>query len=77
MEGCAIADASAKVPENVDGPYFVDDACTACETCVETASDRSFYYSGFADIHKKATKSSRFAHEIFTDIFSTEKRQPS
>ena len=32
-----MADASAKVPENVDGPYFVDDGCSACETCVDTA----------------------------------------
>ncbi len=32
-----MADASAKVPENVEGPYFVDESCTACETCIEEA----------------------------------------
>jgi ferredoxin len=33
-----MADPGARVPENADGPYFVDDACTACEACVDTAS---------------------------------------
>ena len=32
-----MADPGAKLPENVDGPYFVDDACTACESCVDEA----------------------------------------
>jgi ferredoxin len=32
-----MADPGAKVSENVDGPYFVDDACTACESCVDEA----------------------------------------
>jgi len=38
--------------------------------------DRSFYNSRFANIRKKTVKSSRFAHEIFTNAFPTEKRQP-
>lgn len=32
-----MADPTAKVPENVEGTYFVDDSCIACEACVSAA----------------------------------------
>jgi ferredoxin len=35
----AMADKESKVPENVDGKYYVDTECTACETCVEIAPE--------------------------------------
>ena len=35
--------------------------------------DRSFYNSRFANIRKKTVKSPRFAHEILTNAFPTEK----
>ncbi|MGB3908416.1 MAG: ferredoxin [Methanomethylovorans sp.] len=32
-----MADKTIKVPENVPGPYYVDNECIACELCVDTA----------------------------------------
>ncbi len=32
-----MADKTHKVPENVPGPYYVDDTCTPCRTCMEVA----------------------------------------
>lgn len=32
-----MADASSKTEGNVPGKYYVDDTCTACEVCSETA----------------------------------------
>lgn len=32
-----MADPSKKLPENVPGPYYCDDACIACEACVGEA----------------------------------------
>jgi len=34
-----MADASAKTPDNVPGKYYVDDTCSACMVCSETAPD--------------------------------------
>lgn len=34
-----MADAENKVPENTDGPFYVDDQCIDCGVCVETAPD--------------------------------------
>lgn len=39
-----MADPTAKVPGNVDGTYFVDDSCIACEACV-TAAPNNFKMS--------------------------------
>ncbi len=33
-----MADASDKYPDNAPGPYFVDQECIACDTCVQLAS---------------------------------------
>lgn len=30
-----MADSTHKVPENVPGPWYVDDTCTPCRTCLE------------------------------------------
>ncbi len=30
-----MADASHRLPHNVDGPYYVDDTCIYCNLCVE------------------------------------------
>lgn len=30
-----MADKNNKVPENVPGPYYVDEECIACEVCVD------------------------------------------
>ena len=32
-----MADPTHKVPENVPGPWYVDDTCTPCRTCMEVA----------------------------------------
>ncbi len=32
-----MADVSLKVEKNVDGPYFVDEQCIACNACVVEA----------------------------------------
>jgi ferredoxin len=34
-----MADVEAKFPENVDGPYYVDESCIACGVCVSEAPD--------------------------------------
>ncbi|MGM0419742.1 MAG: ferredoxin [Bacillota bacterium] len=34
-----MADVESKVPENVDGPYYVDETCIACEVCLGEAPD--------------------------------------
>lgn len=34
-----MAEKDNKVPENVDGPYYVDDSCIACEMCVGDAPE--------------------------------------
>ncbi len=33
-----MADKDNKLPENVPGPYYVDDQCIDCDACRETAS---------------------------------------
>jgi ferredoxin len=30
-----MADPTHKVPENVPGPWYVDDTCTPCRTCLD------------------------------------------
>lgn len=30
-----MADKNAKLPENVPGPWYVDNTCTPCRTCME------------------------------------------
>ena len=37
--GWSIADKSDIVVENVEGPYYVDSNCIACQTCVDTAPE--------------------------------------
>jgi ferredoxin len=32
-------DKSKKHPRNVDGPWFVDDACISCDTCTDISPD--------------------------------------
>ena len=34
-----MADKAKKVPENVPGPYYVDEECIACLLCVDTAPE--------------------------------------
>ena len=34
-----MADKSAKFDQNVDGKYYVDDQCIACDACVMEAED--------------------------------------
>ena len=34
-----MADKNKKVSANVEGPYYVDEDCTACELCVDTDPD--------------------------------------
>ncbi|AEH61092.1 putative ferredoxin [Methanosalsum zhilinae DSM 4017] len=34
-----MADKADKVPENVPGPYYVDEECIACGICIETAPE--------------------------------------
>lgn len=34
-----MADASDKVAENVPGKFYVDDTCSACMVCCDTAPD--------------------------------------
>ena len=34
-----MADPTAKVEENVDGKWYVDDNCIACNSCVQIAPD--------------------------------------
>jgi ferredoxin len=37
FSGRNMADAANKYPENVAGPYYVDDQCIDCDLCRETA----------------------------------------
>ena len=32
-----MAEKNQKTPKNVPGPWYVDDQCTACNLCVDTA----------------------------------------
>ncbi|SDL54909.1 ferredoxin [Halarsenatibacter silvermanii] len=32
-----MADKENKVPENVEGPFYVDEECIACEMCIDDA----------------------------------------
>lgn len=34
-----MADKTNKVPDNVEGPYYVDEDCTACGLCVDIDPD--------------------------------------
>ena len=34
-----MADCANKLPENVDGPYYVNDECIGCRVCVNEAPD--------------------------------------
>ncbi|MDY0387563.1 MAG: ferredoxin [Methanolobus sp.] len=34
-----MADKNNKMPENVPGPYYVDDNCIACQVCADEAPD--------------------------------------
>ncbi|MCU0724760.1 MAG: ferredoxin [Planctomycetes bacterium] len=34
-----MADPAAKTPENVSGKFYVDDSCSACMVCCDTAPD--------------------------------------
>ncbi|MGF1573122.1 MAG: ferredoxin [Sumerlaeia bacterium] len=34
-----MADVSAKLPENVEGEFYVDDQCIDCDACRATAPD--------------------------------------
>ncbi len=34
-----MADKNNKVPENVDGSFYVDTECTGCEACVDVAEN--------------------------------------
>ncbi|WP_292485053.1 ferredoxin [Methanohalobium sp.] len=34
-----MADKTNKVPENIEGSYYVDEDCTACGLCVDTDPD--------------------------------------
>jgi len=48
-----MADKNAKVPENVDGPYYVDDTCTACGNCVDEAPDNFKLGEDYAYVFKQ------------------------
>ncbi|MBF0429678.1 MAG: ferredoxin [Fibrobacteria bacterium] len=34
-----MAEKDKKVPENVEGPWFVDSECSACQLCTSTAPE--------------------------------------
>lgn len=41
-----MADYTLKLPENVPGPWYVDNTCTPCRTCMEvTGADRVLKYN--------------------------------
>lgn len=41
-----MADKNNKLPENVPGPWYVDNTCTPCRTCMEVAgADSIFKYN--------------------------------
>ena len=44
-----MADREDKVPENIEGPFYVDTTCVQCGNCTEVASENfsqgeEFYY---------------------------------
>ncbi len=41
-----MADPGAKVPENVEGEFYVDEECIACGLCVDEAPE-NFCYDRF------------------------------
>jgi ferredoxin len=36
-----MADKSIRLPENVPGPWYVDDTCTPCHVCLDEAGPQS------------------------------------
>lgn len=41
-----MADKSAKVPESVPGPWYVDSTCTPCRVCLDEAPQLLKYNDG-------------------------------
>ena len=55
-----MADVKNKYPENVAGPYYVDNQCIDCDLCRETAPD-NFTRSdegGYSYVYKQPSSSS-------------------
>jgi ferredoxin len=52
-----MADKTNKLPENVSGPYYVDDQCIDCDACRETAP--AFFHRnddrGYSYVHRQPT----------------------
>jgi ferredoxin len=52
-----VADKDAKLEENVDGVFYVDDQCIDCDACRETAPD--FFTRnddrGYSYVHRQPT----------------------
>ena len=52
-----MADIANRYPENVPGPYFVDNQCIDCDLCRETAPANFTRQneSGYSFVHKQPT----------------------
>ena len=48
-----MADKENKVAENVEGPFYVDDTCIACEMCIGDAPDNFEMGDEFAYVEKQ------------------------
>ena len=58
-----MADVENKHPENVDGPFYVDDQCIDCDLCRSTAPD--FYGradGGYSFLVVQPTDDDQIAH---------------
>lgn len=61
-----MADKANKLPENVPGPFYVDDQCIDCDACRETAPDnfRRNDEKGYSYVYKQpATEAEKAACE--------------
>ena len=52
-----MAEKENKYPQNVEGPYYVDESCIVCGICVSQAPDNFRFAEGdkYAYVHKQPT----------------------
>ena len=62
-ESKPMAEPTNKVPENVPGPYYVDDTCIDCDMCRSTAPDffARFDAGGYTYVHRQPQTPEEFA----------------
>lgn len=63
MKGKTMADRNQKLPENVPGPFYVDDTCIDCDQCRSVAPQ--FFARnderGYSYVHRQPVTQEEFA----------------